>query len=243
MGDQHMPALQDQVALITGGSSGIGFAIASMLVSEGMCVAITARNAERLEKAAAALREKGGRVIASPTDVSKSAEVEAFVEKVSDEAGRIDLLVNNAGVFRHGLIADLSEADWDLVQAVNLKGAFLMTKAVLPQMKRQQSGYVINISSVAGKNGFGGASAYCASKFGMMALSESLLEEAIGDHIRSTAICPGYVATPMVASVDVPQEEMIPPEDIAKLVQTLIHLAPHTVIREIVVNRAGAVDE
>jgi len=237
-----MPQRQGQVALITGGSSGIGFAIASMLVSEGMCVAITARNAARLEQAASALREKGGRVIASPADVSKSGEVRAFVKKVTQEAGRIDLLVNNAGIFRHGLIAELSEADWDVVQAVNLKGAFLMTQAVLPTMKRQRSGYVINISSVAGKNGFGGASAYCASKFGMIALSESLLEEVVGGNIRATAICPGYVATPMVDSVDIPPAEMIPPGDIAKLVQMLIHLAPHTIIREIIVNRAGAVD-
>ena len=238
-----MSELQDQVALITGGSSGIGFAIASMLVSEGMTVAITARNVTRLEQAAAALREKGGTVIASPSDVSKSAEVNAFVQKVCDEAGRIDLLINNAGIFRHGLIAELSEDDWDVVQAINLKGAFLVTKAVLPVMKRQQSGYVINISSVAGKNGFGGASAYCASKFGMIALTESLLQEAVGDHIRSTAICPGYVATPMVESVDIPKDDMIPPGDIAKLVQMLLHLAPHTIIKEIVINRAGAVDE
>ncbi len=238
-----MADLKGQVALITGGSSGIGFAIAKVLVSEGMVVAITARGRSRLENAAAVLREQGGRVIALTADVANASEVSACVREVIDETGRIDLLVNNAGIFRLGSIHTLPEEDWDAIQNVNLRGAFLCIKAVLPIMKQQNSGYVINISSVAGKNGFGGASAYCASKFGMIALTESLLEEEIGHQIRSTAICPGYVATPMVESVDVPQEEMIPPEDIAKLVQSLLHLAPHTIIREIVVNRAGAVNE
>lgn len=237
-----MSHLNTQVALITGGSSGIGFAIAQALLTEGMTVAITAREPKRLETAAAALRAKGGRVIAVPMDVSQASEVAAFVDQVMDEVGRIDLLVNNAGIFKGGEIADLSEADWDAVQDINLKGAFLCTKAVLPIMKTQHSGYVINISSVAGKTGFGSASAYCASKFGLIALTESLLEEGVKDGIRATAICPGYVATPMVAEVDVPQAEMIPPEDIAKLVQSLLHLAPLTVIREIVVNRVGSVD-
>ncbi|MEC4678880.1 MAG: SDR family oxidoreductase [Nitrospirota bacterium] len=237
-----MSDLSGQVALITGGSSGIGLAIAAVLLAEGMTVAITAREPKRLEKAAEALRAKGGRVIAMPTDVSQASEVSAFVNHVKDEIGRIDLLVNNAGIFRLGKIADLSEADWDAVQDINLKGAFLCTKAVLPIMKSQHSGYVVNISSVAGKTGFGEASAYCASKFGLIGLTESLLEEGVKDGIRATAICPGYVATPMVAGVDVPQSEMIPPEDIAKVVQSLLHLSPLTVIREIVVNRVGSVD-
>lgn len=237
-----MSDLNGQVAVITGGSSGIGLAIAAVLLAEGMTVAITAREPKRLGKAAEALRAKGGRVIAMPTDVSQASEVSAFVNHVKDEVGRIDLLVNNAGIFRLGKIADLSEADWDAVQDINLKGAFLCTKAVLPIMKKQHSGYVVNISSVAGKTGFGEASAYCASKFGLIGLTESLLEEGVKDGIRATAICPGYVATPMVAGVDVPQSEMIPPEDIAKVVQSLLHLSPLTVIREIVVNRVGSVD-
>ena len=181
-------------------------------------------------------------MIAAPMDVSQASQVAAFVNQVMKEAGRIDLLVNNAGIFKLGEIVDLSEADWEAVQDINLKGAFLCTKAVLPVMKAQQSGYVVNISSVAGKTGFGEASAYCASKFGLIGLTESLLEEGVQDGIRATAICPGYVATPMVAGVDVPQAEMIPPEDIAKLVQSLLHLSPLTVIREIVVNRVGSVD-
>ncbi|MFQ5587309.1 MAG: SDR family oxidoreductase [Nitrospiria bacterium] len=237
-----MPDLKGQAALITGGSSGIGFAIASMLLSEGMTVAIAAREPKRLEAAAQALRGSGGKVIALRTDVSKAEDVTACVEQMIDATGRIDLLINNAGIFKQGKVAELSEADWDVVQDINTKGAFLCTKAVLPFMRARQSGYVVNISSVAGKTGFASASAYCASKFGMIALTESLLEEEVKNGIRATAVCPGYVATPMVEAVDIPQPEMIPPEDIAKIVLGLLQLAPHTVIREIVVNRTGSIE-
>jgi len=235
--------LKGQVALITGGSSGIGLAIASALLAEGIIVAITARNTARLNKAADKLRAEGGQVIAAVADVSQSEQVSRFVDQVIAETGRIDLLVNNAGIFKQGLIHEISEADWDETQAINLKGAFLFTKAVLPTMKKQGGGYVMNISSVAGKNGFANASAYCASKFGMMALTESLLEEEISSNIRSTAICPGYVATPMVEHAPVPQDEMIPPHDIAKLVTGLLKLSSITIIKEIIVNRAGSVGE
>lgn len=239
-----MSHLQNQTALITGGSSGIGLAIASMLLEEGMAVAIAARDKQKLDQARQSLEKtekKGAKVIAIPADVSKAEQVAAFVEQAVDAFGRIDLLVNNAGIARFNPIEDLSEEDWDETQNINLKGAFLCTKAVLPVMKRQGSGYVVNISSVAGKSGFTGASAYCASKFGMIGLTESLLEEAIQHQIRATAICPGYVATPMVSAVPIPQGEMIPPEDIGKLVVGLLHLSPLTIIKEIVVNRKGSI--
>ncbi len=238
-----MSHLKNQVAVVTGGSSGIGLAIATALIAEGMIVAITARNPVRLKKAADKLRAEGGQVIATVADGAQSEQVSRFIAQVKAEVGRIDLLVNNAGIYKQGLIQETSEADWDEMQAVNLKAAFLFTKSVLPMMKTQGGGYVVNISSVAGKNGFANASAYCASKFGMMALTESLLEESISDNIRSTAICPGYVATPMVESAPVPQNDMIPPADIGKLVVGLLKLSPITIIKEIVVNRAGAVGD
>lgn len=242
---QRSTSLRNQVAIITGGSSGIGLAIARVLAAEGMAVAIAARGTERLERAAAELKSaagrSGGKVLAVPTDVSVAAQVQTLADRTLASFGRIDLLVNNAGTYREGDIVDLTEAEWEMVQSVNLKGAFLCTKAVLPAMKRQRSGYVVNISSVSGKTGFGGSSAYSASKFGMIGMTQSLLEEAVGDNIRATAICPGYVDTPMVAGVSVPGSEMIPPEDIAGLVVMLLRLAPQTVIREIVVERTGSI--
>jgi 3-oxoacyl-[acyl-carrier protein] reductase len=236
-----MSHLKDHVAVITGGSSGIGLAIASSLIAEGMKVAICARNGQKLRQAARTLEKGGVTVMATPADVSKADQVADFIKQVKQAFGRIDLLVNNAGIGRLKSIAESTEAEWDQIQAINLKGTFLCTKAVLPIMKRQRSGYIVNIASLAGKSGFGGAAAYCASKFGVMGLTESLLEEAIGHNIKATAICPAYVATPMVRGASVPQKEMIPPQDIGKLVVGLLHLSPYTVIKEIVVERKGAI--
>jgi NAD(P)-dependent dehydrogenase (short-subunit alcohol dehydrogenase family) len=236
-----MSHLKEQVAVVTGGSSGIGFAIAASLAAEGMDLAIAARDQSRLQKAATQLEGAQRRVIAVQTDVSVGAQVEELVRRTLDAFGRIDLLVNNAGIGLWASISECEEDEWDRVQAVNLKGAFLCTRAVLPVMKRQGSGYIVNIASVAGKTGFGGASAYCASKFGMVGFTESLLEEGVGHHIKATAICPGYVATPMVEGASVPLKEMIPPEDIGQLVVGLLHLSPMTVIKEIVVERIGAI--
>ena len=124
----------------------------------------------------------------------------------------------------------------------NLKGAFFCTKNVLPIMKKQKYGYIINIASLAGKVGFGGSSIYSASKFGMVGFGESLLEEGVADNIRVTTLCPGFVATPMVAGASVSFEEMIPPKDIGQLVVTLLHLSENTVIKEIVIHRKGSID-
>ncbi|MEW6684106.1 MAG: SDR family NAD(P)-dependent oxidoreductase [Nitrospirota bacterium] len=236
-----MSHLRDQVAVITGGSSGIGLAIASSLVAEGMRVGICARDEKKLRQAAKTLEASDGKVLAIPADVSAADQVATLIKHVKNAFGRIDVLVNNAGVGRLKSIAESTEAEWDRIQAINLKGTFLCTKAVLPIMKRQRSGYVVNIASLAGKTGFGGAAAYSASKFGVVGLTESLLEEAIIHNIRATAICPGYVATPMVQGAPVPQEEMIPPEDIGKLVVGLLHLSAYTVIKEIVIERKGAI--
>jgi 3-oxoacyl-[acyl-carrier protein] reductase len=236
-----MSHLKDQAAIITGGSSGIGLAVAIALVQEGMRIAIAARDEKRLRKAADRLKSSGGAVLAVPADVSAADQVETLVTQTLDRFGRVDLLVNNAGIGKWGEIEETSESDWDVVQAINLKGAFLCTKAVLPIMKRQRSGYIVNIASLAGKIGMAGSSAYSASKFGMVGLTQSLLEEVIGHNIRATVICPGYVATPMVEGDSVPAAEMIPPEDIGRLIVGLLHLSPLTVIREIVVERQGAI--
>lgn len=239
-----MSHLKDQVAVITGGSSGIGFAVAETALSEGMNVTISARNKEKLSNALTELRKQAEReeqVIAIPADVSVAADVERMIRETVRKWNRIDLLVNNAGIGQWAPVEKMTEADWDRIQGVNLKGTFLCSKAVLPVMKQQRSGYIVNISSLAGKEGSGGMAAYSASKFGIIGLTESLLEEAIEQNIRATAICPGYVATPMVAGVSVPPEEMIPPGDIGKIIIGLLHLAPVTVIKEIVVQRRGAI--
>ncbi len=236
-----MSHLKDQVAVVTGGSSGIGLAITASLVSEGMRVVIAARDETRLKQATTGLGKAGGKVIAVKTDISIGKQVEKMVQGAMSAFGRVDLLVNNAGLGQWASITECDEDEWERIQSVNLKGTFLCTRAVLPIMMQQRSGYIVNIASVAGKSGFAGSSAYSASKFGVVGFTESLLEEAVAHNIKATVICPGYVATPMVSGASVPADQMIPPEDIGKIVVGLLHLSPMTVIKEIVVERVGAI--
>ena len=240
-----MSSLKDQVAIVTGGSSGIGLAICREFLAEGMYVVIAARDQNKLSKALKELKSRTkfkDHLIAIPTDVSNANDVNELVKTTIETWDRIDVLVNDAGIGFWSKIDECKESEWERVLAVNLKGTFLCTKAVLPLMKRQRSGYIFNISSLAGKVGMGGAAAYSASKFGIVGLTQSLLDEVIDHSIRATVICPGFVATPMVAGASVPTEEMIPPTDIGKLVVNLLNLSPVTVIKEIVVQRRGAID-
>ncbi|MBI4401600.1 MAG: SDR family oxidoreductase [Nitrospirae bacterium] len=244
------PSLRDQVALITGGNSGIGLAVARALAEAGLRVAVVGRNRTRLRKAAAELgacadvgrtgKERASRVLAMAADVSKPAEVAQVVRRTLARFGRIDVLVNNAGIIGRGLVDCLSEREWDRVLSVNLRGAFLCARAVLPAMKQRRRGYVITISSLAGKVGMAGSGAYCASKFGLVGLSETIGEEGAPWNIRATAICPAYVNTPMVRGAPVPPARMIQPEDIAATVLYLLRLTDYAVIKEIVMERQGA---
>ena len=189
--------LKRRVAVVTGGSSGIGLAIARAFVDRGMRVAIAARNGRRLKAAADDL---GPGVLAVPADVSKGDDVEALFARVVDTFGTVDVLVNNAGVGSGGTVAEMDPATWRKVMAINVDGAFLCARAAWPWLKGGDGGQVINISSVAGKEGFGGASAYSASKFALVGFSESLREEGVEDRVKVSVICPGYVDTPMLQS-------------------------------------------
>lgn len=243
-------SVHDQVALVTGGSSGIGLAVAHALVNAGMRVVVVGRSRSRLRAAAAELIARAGggspdrgatsRVLAVAADVSKPSDVRQVVHQILARFGQIDVLVNNAGISRHGRVEDLSARDWDRVQSVNLRGAFLCTRAVLPSMKRRRRGYIVNISSLAGKIGMAGSSAYCASKFGLVGLSQAIGEEGAPWNIRATAICPAYVNTPMVRGAPVAPSRMIQPQDIAATVLYLLRLTDYAVVKEIVLERQGA---
>src|SRR5207249_1838533 len=169
------------------------------------------------------------RVLAVTADVSKPGDVRRAVQQTLARFGRIDVLVNNAGISGRGRVEDLSERDWDRVLSVNLRGAFLCARAVLPSMKRQRRGYIVNISSLAGKIGMAGSAAYCASKFGLVGLSQSIGEEGAPWNIRATAICPAYVNTPMVRGAPVDPSRMIQPQDIAATVRYLLELTDYAV--------------
>src|SRR2546422_8623179 len=202
------PFPRDRVALVTGGSSGMGLAIAQALVNAGMRVVGVGGNRTRLRAAAGELlagaqggrdgRGATSRGLAGTGDVSEPGDGRRAVQQTLARFRRIDVLVNNAGISGRGRVEDLSERDWDRVLSVNLRGAFLCARAVLPSMKRQRRGYIVNISSLAGKIGMAGSAAYCASKFGLVGLSHSIGGERAPWNIRATAICPAYVNTPMV---------------------------------------------
>lgn len=185
-----MISLQESAAIVTGASSGIGKAVSAALAAKGARVAMLARNTERLK---ATSSEVGG--LALKCDVREAAEVEAAVETAASEFGRIDILINAAGLSLNGPVDGYSNADWDTVIGTNLSGTFYTCRAVLPYMKRQKWGQIVNVASGAGRNGIRDMAAYCASKFGVIGFTESLALEVRDENIRVASLLPGSVAT------------------------------------------------
>ena len=222
-----------KAALVTGGSSGIGYAIARMLRDEGYGVTVSARNRERLEAAAA---ELGAEPIAG--DVAREEDCEQIVAQHRARFERLDVLVNCAGVGVAARIEELETKHWDLQLNVNLRGAFLVTRFALPLLKEAR-GIVVNISSIAGTMAAPGLAAYGAAKAGLISLTRSLNAEHADDGIRATAICPGFVDTPMAAWTGMPSDEMIQPEDCAEVVRALVRLSPRARVPQIIIERLG----
>src|SRR4051812_43862516 len=183
-----------RVAIVTGGSKGIGFAIARALLDRGMQVVIGARKQDDLTRAQ---QQLGGssRVHAVRGDVSVPGEAERLVGAAVQRFGAVDILINNAGVGRFSNASDMSVEDWRQVIDTNLSGVFYCSRAAIPEMRRRGGGWIINISSLAGKNAFAGGAAYCASKAGLNAFSEALMQEVRYDNIRVSYVMPGSVST------------------------------------------------
>ena len=220
-------------ALVTGGSSGIGLAIARMLADEGYALTLAARRLDRLEEARAELQCAVARA-----DVSSEEDCARLVAEHVERHGGLDVLVNSAGVGIAGMIGDTQTKHWDLQQNVNLRGTFLVTREALPAL-RSTKGYVINLASIAGTLPTPGLAVYGAAKAAVIALSRSLDREEAESGVRVTALCPGFVDTPMAAWTGLPGEEMIQPEDCAELVRALLKLSPHARVPVVVVERAG----
>lgn len=222
--------LAGQVALVTGASQGIGLAIARRLGQLGARLAICARGRARLTKAAKGLRAEGSEVLPVVADVARAKDVAALVQQVRRKLGAIDILVNNAGVGEFGPAHELSEADWDRVMDTNLKGAWLCSKAVAPQMIRRRSGHIINISSLAGKNTFAGGGVYCASKWGLMGLSGCMAEDLRAHDIRVSVVCPGSVHTDFSPHAGKDPQKILQPDDVAHVVAMLVTQAPQSFV-------------
>ncbi len=224
--------LQNKVAVITGGARGIGRAIADDFIAEGADVVILDKFFPDDFESWKAGKSSGGRKILSRSlDVTSTSETEQVCQELAKELGRIDILVNNAGITRDKLMMRMSEEDWDMVLAVNLKGAFNMMKALTTIMIRQKAGKIINISSVVGLTGNAGQSNYSASKAGLIGLSKSIAKELASRNINVNCVAPGFVETDMTAKLNeeqrkamlsvVPMKRTSQPSEIAGVVTFL----------------------
>lgn len=241
--------LDGQVALVTGGSRGIGLAIARSLAAGGARVAVIGRDVARAEVAARGLPGEGH--VALGCDVSRPEEAAAAVSRVEDSAGGVTVLVNNAGITRDNILIRLKDEDWDEVIAVNLKGAFNMTRAVVRGMMKRRDGVVLNITSVVGLSGNAGQSNYAASKAGLIGFTKSVARELASRNVRCNAIAPGYIETDMTATLDESQtealKEQIPlgrlgvPEDVAGVARFLAGPAARYITGQVLTVDGGMV--
>jgi 3-oxoacyl-[acyl-carrier protein] reductase len=194
-----MSGLSGRIALVTGASQGIGRACALQLAKDGATVALAARNVEKLEAVAAEIAAAGGTAKAFALDVASEESIKACAKAVIAEFGTLNILVNNAGITKDGLMLRMKRQDWDDVMTTNLTGAFLLTQACASAMMKARWGRIINITSVVGELGAAGQANYAASKAGMIGLTKSLARELASRGITSNAVAPGYIETAMTA--------------------------------------------
>ena len=217
-----------KAALVTGGGRGIGRETAILLSKKGLNVIICSRTQKEIDSAVKEIKSIGyGQIIGRKCDVSVYSQVNNLVNEALEIYGRIDVLINNAGITYVKKLIDTSEEQWDHTLDVNLKGAFLLCKVIVPHMIKNNCGVIINVSSGAGKVGFEDISAYCASKFGMIGLTESLAREVANYNIRVMTICPGEVATKMQEDVDaryyeLNKDKMLHPRTVAEKITEMI---------------------
>jgi len=201
--------LGGKVSLVTGASRGIGRAIANELATQGACVYLGARDEARLADAVAEIRSAGGKAAALRLDVGERSSVEAAIAAILGEQGRLDHLVNNAGVTRDNLLLRMKQEEWDEVLRTNLTGVFLCSQAALKPMLKQRSGRIVNIASVVGLTGNAGQVNYAASKAGIVGFTKSLAREVASRSITVNAVAPGYVETEMTDAMTEKAREMV----------------------------------
>jgi 3-oxoacyl-[acyl-carrier protein] reductase len=237
-----MPRLKGKVAIVTGSSSGIGKAIALRFGQEGAKVVVAARRLQLCEQTVSQIREQSGEALAIQTDIADERQVERLMADTVERYGRIDILINNAGIGGGSRLIDTSTETFDQVMNVNVRGTFFCCRAGFRQMKRQGGGLIINMSSVAGLQAWSGTGTYSASKHGIMALTKSLADEGRPYNIKVSAICPGAVADELVdaSPADIQRSEKIDPFDVAEATLYLSTLGKYAVVHHIVIDRLGA---
>jgi NAD(P)-dependent dehydrogenase (short-subunit alcohol dehydrogenase family) len=234
-----------RAALITGGSSGIGLAVGRALAEDGYGVTLSARRPEKLEAAAEQLSSDGFEVEAVPANMAEEGDIESLAQKHRERFGRLDVLMNNAGLGIGGPIAEAETKKLDLQLDVNLRAVYLMTRECLPMLKEAGAEHgkalIVNTASIAGKYGQGWLAAYSATKAGVLGLSQAMHRELSQEGIQVTALCPGFVDTAMTDWIkeQVSPDEMIRPEDIAEAVRYLLRTSPNCIVPEIQFIRPG----
>lgn len=230
-----MESLKGKTALITGAGKGIGRAMAIALANEGVSLGLVARTASDLERLAEELKSLNIKISIATADVSSIDAVNTAVEKIKSELGVIDILINNAGVGAFAPFMELEPAQWEEIVKINLFGTYYVTRAVLPEMIERKTGDIVNISSTAGQRGAAVTSAYSASKFAVIGLSESLMQEVRKYNIRVSTLTPSTIATDMAKELkltDGNPERVMQPEDFAELVVSQLKLNRRVFVKE-----------
>jgi len=246
-----MGQFDGKIALVTGAARGIGQAIALKLAGEGADLALCDLNAEWLEETAGKVKELGRRVECYSVDVSNGEAVAETVKAVEKDFGQIDVLVNNAGITKDGLLMRMSEDDWDAVLNVNLKGVFLFTKAAMRGMMKKRTGSIVNIASIIGLIGNAGQANYAASKGGVIAFSKTVARELASRNVRCNAVAPGFIRTAMTDALpedvqekmlaNIPLSKFGTPEDVADVVAFLAGDASGYVTGQVISTCGGMV--
>ena len=237
--------MAERAALVTGGSSGIGLAIARALGEDGYGVTVSARRPEKLEAAAEGLRSEGIDLHSVPAMMTDEEQIVALVESHRERFGRLDVLVNNAGVGIGEAMDEITAKKLDIQIGTNLRGVIIATREALPMLKQagaeHRKALIVNTASVAGKTGQAWLSVYSATKAAVIGFSQATQKEHMNDGLQVTALCPGFVDTPMTEFVkeQVPAEQMIRPEDLAEAVRYLLRTSPACLVPEIVFMRPG----
>ncbi len=234
--------LDDKVALVTGGSRGIGRAIAVALAREGASLVLAARATATLAEAADLVRRAGGRAEPVVTELAEEESIRNLVRVTRETFGRLDILINNAGITHSAPLEATRTEDLDRCWAVNARAPFILCREALPLLRQAPAGFIVNISSVVGVKGYPLQSAYTASKHALRGMTIALAEELRGTNIRVHVVCPGAVDTGMVGNVrpDIRQEDLIRPDEIAELVLYLVTRSGNAVVDELHIRRAAA---
>jgi 3-oxoacyl-[acyl-carrier protein] reductase len=232
--------LAGKVAIVTGASRGIGRAISVALAQESATVVLAARSAQHLRETADKVTQAGGTAHTVTTELTDEQSIKSLIAETAEQFGRLDILVNNAGITHSALLEETATEDWERLMWVNARAPFILCREALPLLRKAERAYIINIASVVGVKGYPEQSAYTSSKHALRGMTISLAEELRDTNIRVHVLCPGGVATDMVARVrpDIARDELIKPEELAELVHYLVTHRGNAVVDELHIRRA-----